>query len=126
MVVTFALVGLLALTTWGGGEAIASGVTRDAIRSVRVGMAEDEVVRILGEPLSTTVDQAHDVKTLEYTLPMRRARWYPMLWVHLKGGRVNEVYAKKYVWWGLDDEGVYGLSDKGQWEAPNFESTFRR
>jgi len=51
-----------------------------------------------------------------------------MLWVHLENGRVDEVVAKRYVWWGVDDEGVYWLSDKHKqrWEARNFESTFRR
>jgi hypothetical protein len=43
MVVGVVLVGCVTLATWGGGEGLAPGVTRDAIRSVRVGMAEEEV-----------------------------------------------------------------------------------
>jgi len=31
-----------------------------------------------------------------------------MLWIHLKDGKVSEVYAKRYVLWGVDDERVYG------------------
>jgi hypothetical protein len=125
-VLGFGVVGLVALTTCRDGEAIAPGVTRDAIRSIRVGMTEAEVARILGVPLETGCDQARDTKTLQYTRRVRGVRRYPMLWVHLKGGRVTEVYAKRYIWWGTDDEGVYGLSDQGQWEGQAFETTFRR
>jgi hypothetical protein len=59
-------------------------------------MSESEVTAILGAPLSTKLDQTRGVKTLEYARPVRGARWYPMLWVHLREDRVVEVYAKKY------------------------------
>lgn len=110
----------------GGGEAMAPGVTRTGIRSVQLGMTEEEVVKVLGKSLGARLNEIRGVKTLEYSRPVRRAWWYPMLWVHLKGGRVNEVYAKRYVWWGIDHEGAYGLSDDGRWEARVFEATFRR
>ena len=120
------VIGLVALATGRGGEAVASGVTRDAIRSIRVGMTEGELVRILGEPLSSDFDAGRGVRTLNYARAVPGARWYPMLWVHLREGRVSEVYAKKYVWWGKDDEGVYILNDAGQSETREFERTFRR
>ena len=53
------------------------------------------------------------------------ARWYPMLWVHLADDAVIHVYGKRYVGWGIDDMGVYGLSrNQEQWETPAFEKTF--
>lgn len=88
-------------------------------------MTEAQVVQILGYPLVVTTDQTKGLKTLEFTRAVR-ARSFPMLWVHLQGGRVTEVYAKRYVWWGLDDEGLYGLSGSGQWETPAFEASFSR
>lgn len=120
------IVGLVALVAGRGGETLAPGVTRAAIRSIRVGMTEGEVVRILGEPLSSDFDADRRVRTLNYTRAVPGARWHPMLWVHLTEGRVSEVYAKKYVWWGKDDEGVYMLNDAGQSETREFEHTFRR
>jgi hypothetical protein len=115
---------LAANVSCGGGEAMAPGVTRAGIRGVQLGMTEEEVVKILGQPLAAKLNEIRGVKTLEYTRPVRTAWWYPMLWVHLKG--VNEVYAKRYVWWGIDHEGAYGLSDAGRWEVRTFEVTFRR
>jgi hypothetical protein len=47
---------------------------------------------------------------MTYTRPPALAYSYPMLWVHLEGGRVIEVYAKRYVWWGIDNTGIYLLS----------------
>jgi hypothetical protein len=107
-------------------EDVAPAVTRAGIRAVRVGMTEAEVIQILGEPIARTRNAELGVNTLEYARPVRRARWYPMLWVHLEAGRVSEVYAKRYIWWGSDDYGVYSLSSTGQSERPDFETTFPR
>jgi hypothetical protein len=93
---------------------------------VRVGMSEAEVIQVLGEPVARTPHPELGVNTLEYARPVRRARWYPILWVHLKAGRVSEVYAKRYIWWGSDDYGVYSLSSTGYSERPEFETTFPR
>jgi hypothetical protein len=106
-------------------HAVAPGVTARAIRTLRIGMTEAEVVETLGAPLSVKADQNGSLKTLEFTRAVR-ARSFPMLWVHLTNGRVTEVYAKKYVWWGFDDEGLYGLSSSGHWESPGFEKSFTR
>jgi len=47
-----------------------------------------------------------------------------MLWVHLRDGVVISVYAKRYIDWGADDVGVYGIENDRQWETSLFEQTF--
>lgn len=120
------LLGLAALIMSRRGEALAPCVTAQRVRSVRVGMPEREVLRLLGEPFRSRFDPTLGRTSLEYARAPRFARSYPMLWVHLKDGKVAEVYAKKYVWWGLDDEGIYGATDDGAWESAAFEAAFRR
>ena len=40
---------------------------------------------------------------------------------------VKDVYAKRYVAWGLDDQGIYGRDSGRQWEdTAVFEATFGR
>ncbi len=106
---------------------LAPGVTRDGIRAVRLGMTREEVEAILGPPMSSerTPYRERGV-TLTYSRPVPFARWYPMLWVHLREGRVISVYAKRYILWGIDDIGVYGLGAEGRWEGTEFQATFQR
>jgi hypothetical protein len=110
------LVALVAcvLTACGGAELASRRVTVRNIAHVSLGMSQDEVVATLGPPFSVEPEpyQASDAQVMNYSRPAKNARWYPMLWVHLRGGAVAEVYAKRYVWWGTDDEGIYLLSPK--------------
>lgn len=115
---------LLSISCSEPGGGVAHGVTRGGIRSVQLGMTEDDVMRFLGRPLAVKADRARGVTTLEYSRPVRTSQSYPMLWIHLKDGRVKEVYAKRYLNWGLDDEGAYVLSDAGRWEGRSFEEAF--
>jgi hypothetical protein len=63
-----------------------------------------------------------ETTTLTYTRHTMAARFHPMLWVHLREGKVREVYAKRYDLWILDDDiGIYGLSADRRWESPIFE-----
>jgi len=89
-------------------------------------MTKADVVGILGEPHATALGiYGTNTFVMHYARPVRLARWYPMLWVHLTNDVVVEVYAKRYVDWGADDIGVYGLSEnQKQWEAEYFVSTF--
>jgi hypothetical protein len=105
-------------------DGLPHGVTRAGIRSIAIGMTEGQVVSILGRPLKISTDAAPAVRTLWYGEPPSREYAYPMLWVHLKNGRVWQVYAKKYVLWGTDDEGVYSLDESGRTEGVEFEATF--
>ena len=107
-----------------GVSRLANGVTVEGIRAVRNGMAEEEVLAILGPPLGRRPSRHHpDLITLTYSKPAYFAKWYPMLWVHLRDGKVLEVYAKRYIDWGTDDVAVYGTGN-GQWETDLFEQTF--
>jgi len=65
-----------------------------------------------------------DAITLTYSKPAYFAKWYPMLWIHLRNDKVFDVYAKRYTDWGLDDVGVYGTGNDRQWETDLFEQTF--
>ena len=106
------------------GNRLAEGVTVEAIRAVKNGMTEEEVVAILGVPFERAPSVNHlDTITLTYSKPAYFAQWYPMLWVHLRNDRVFEVYAKRYIVWGSDDVGIYGAGIEPQWETALFEQT---
>jgi hypothetical protein len=110
-----------------GGQDLSSAVTAERIKAVRVGMSQAEVVACLGEPKEVYWSEwvgSQRRLTLQFSQPVAGVRWYPMLWVHLQNGTVAEVYAKRYVLWGADDEGVYGLDEQGRWEAESFGPTF--
>lgn len=108
-----------------GGSRLAEGVTVEAIRAVQNGMTEEQVVAILGGPVERAPSVNYpDAITLTYSKPAYFAKWYPMLWIHLRNGRVSDVYAKRYIDWGIDDVGVYGAGNDRQWETSLFEQTF--
>lgn len=108
-----------------GGSRLAEGVTVEAIRAVKNGMTEEEVVVILGYPVERAPSVNYpDAIMLTYSKPAYFANWYPMLWVHLRNGKVFEVYAKRYINWGTDDVGIYGTGNDRQWETDLFEQTF--
>ena len=73
-----------------------------------------------------TQDPDGDHVILNYSRPTRWVRTYPMLWIHLRSGRVDSIYAKRYLAFGLDDEGVYGYSTAQQpWGGDaRFRETF--
>jgi SmpA / OmlA family len=114
--------------TWSGESELTPKVNVRAIRQIRIGMSQAEVEAILGEPFSTEKKDEYYYGTnayvMRYSKPVQLARWFPMLWVHLKNGKVEEVYAKRYILWGVDDEGVYGLDVDRHWEATSFKETF--
>ncbi len=104
---------------------LAEGITVESIRAVQNGMTEEEVVAILGNPVERAPSVSYpDAITLTYSRPAYFAKWYPMLWVHLRNDSVVEVYAKRYIGWGGDDIGVYGTGNDRRWETNLFEQTF--
>lgn len=107
-----------------GVRLLADGVSVESIRAVHPGMTEDEVVTVLGPPTDRGPADHPDLTTLTYSRPAYFAKWYPMLWVHLRDGKVDHVYAKRYVDWGTDDLAVY-ISADHRWESELFEPTFR-
>jgi hypothetical protein len=106
---------------------IGPAITVENIRAIRIGMSRQDVERFLGVPLHVEADNAtrtttERVDTLVYFRRLPPPLAYPMLWVHLRDGKVAEVYAKRH---GLFDSwGVYGRSAARQWETAEFLSTF--
>lgn len=122
------VLGVLVFASWRiihEGSRLAESVTVESIRAVQNGMTEEEVVAILGNPVERTPSVSYpDAITLTYSRPAYFAKWYPMLWVHLRNDSVVEVYAKRYIGWGGDDIGVYGTGNDRRWETDLFEQTF--
>jgi hypothetical protein len=87
-------------------------------------MTRAEVERVLGTPLAEEQEEPGHL-VLTYSRPPFAARFYPMLWVHLRDGKVAEVYAKRYGFWVIDDDiGIYGLSKETNFERPEFTQLF--
>ena len=110
--------------TFFGDARLSSQVTVESIQQIELGMTQKQAIDLLGAPLDTRRDVDRNRFTLQFSKPVPGARWYPMLWVHLEDGRVIEVYAKRYILWGVDDEGVYGLTQDRRWGAAEFSQTF--
>jgi hypothetical protein len=89
-------------------------------------MSQAQVEGILGPPCSveTKDPSIHGTgrQVLVYFKRLNSVRHFPMLWVHLKDGRVEEVYGKRHLF--LESEGVFGLSSGRRWESIYFERTF--
>jgi hypothetical protein len=104
------------------------GVTIEKIRQVKVGMSRREVEVILGSPLGTEVRDrqlsGEGAETLVYSRRMSRLFRYSMLWVHLRNGRVESVYGRRYN--PLDSGGVYASSAGSHWEREDFTEVFPR
>jgi hypothetical protein len=113
---------------WSGGSDLAGNVNVLNIRKIRLGMTQAQVIELLGEPFSVEKKSIEywppNSFVMHYSRPGQRARWYPMLWIHLKDDKVEEVYAKRYIFWGVDDEGVYLLDGRHDSEGVRFTSTF--
>jgi hypothetical protein len=100
-------------------------VTRDRIRDIGVGMSRSDVERILGKPMDVEVEE-RDHLVLTYTRRPFGARYYPMLWIHLRNDKVSEIYAKRYGLWVIDDDiGIYGRGSEPAFERPEFEQLFQ-
>ena len=102
------------------------GLTVEKIRQVTAGMPRHEVEAILGTPLAV---ETRDPKwfgegrdTLVYSRRMTRLFRYSMLWVHLKNGHVESVFARRY---NPLDSGAFYLADaERHWEREDFPDAF--
>jgi hypothetical protein len=105
---------------------ISPQVTVENIRQVKIGMSRPEVEHLLGSPLA--VDQQDPkfngagAELMVYSSRLPMPMQYPMLWVHLRDGKVESVYAKRHHI--ADSWGVYWITKERQWEAPDFVKTF--
>jgi hypothetical protein len=112
---------------------LAPDVTADGILALHPGMTYRDLVATIGQPFSMEVelpvhkkgsvmvsgemaptkDPAVGHVELTYSRRVSVLTTYPMLWVHLRLGRVTSIYAKRYFALGClggDDEGIYGYS----------------
>jgi hypothetical protein len=113
---------ILAASACGGAPRIAPGMTPTAIRSVKMGMTQQQVIAILGPPLRVR-PWGHNSVIFDYAVP-GWATSSPGLWVHVENETVSTVQAKQYHLI-RDDEAVYELS-RGHpvFETPAFEPLF--
>lgn len=102
-----------------------SRVDPASIRSIKIGMTEQEVIAILGQPLQIR-PSGENAAIYDYALP-GWAVWSPVLWIEFRKGLVQTVQGKREYMVG-DDHAVYeARSDRPTaFEAPDFESTFTR
>jgi hypothetical protein len=99
------------------------GVDPAPIRSITIGMTEQQVTAMFGPPLE--VLPSGDARVLwHYAIPgwpEPSARF----WVIFDRGAVHTVQVKRYPFFG-DDYAVYELRPDQTFESPDFESTFAR
>lgn len=101
-----------------------SRVDPTSIRSIKIGMTEQQVTAILGQPLR--VRPWGDAAVIyDYAIP----GWgvsSPALWIYFEKGAVRSVQGKRHRIIG-EDEAVYeARADRPTFESPDFESTFSR
>lgn len=91
---------------FGTNSNLAEGVSSKKITEIEIGMTKNDVFKIIGKPL-----EIQNKTTFVYSKPVKYSRNYPMLWVHFdENQKVREVLAKRYIYFGCDDEGIYGVS----------------
>ena len=123
---------------------LSKGVTVENIRKIKLSMKEKEVIKILGDPFYVSKEYKMGAYPFVYKRPfyhgelekekikrkyimifskdVKYSRWYPMLYVLFKDGRVEMVYAKRYNF--FDKIGVYSKSKNDSWELELFEKSF--
>ena len=85
-----------------------SKINTQKIRAITVGMSMENIISILGKPIQIADRYDKKGKTFTYTKVPKYKMTYPMLWIHFdKNAKVNQVFAKKYILWGADDECIY-------------------
>ena len=100
----------LSMRILGTNSNLTERVSVKKILEIKVGMTQNEVLGIIGKPFE--IEQSYQNKTtFVYSKPVKYSRNYPMLWVHFdKNNKVYGVLAKRYIYFGLDDEGIYHVS----------------
>lgn len=95
-----------------------------SIRSIKIGMTEQQVTAILGQPLRIR-PWASNAVIYDYAIPGWTSS-SPGLWIYFEKGAVSTVQGKRHRLIG-DDEAVYeSRADRPTFESPDFESTFGR
>jgi hypothetical protein len=102
---------------------IASGVTVERVRALRLGMREMELLQALGQPLRIR-EWGSDSRLLDYARETPLMNHSPNLWVLVRNGVVEEVQAVRTIRF-IDEEGLFILRKDLSWEAPAFAETFK-
>jgi hypothetical protein len=103
---------------------VAPSINPTAIRSVKIGMTEQHVTAILGQPLRIR-PWGPGAVIYDYAVP-GWAVWSPELWIQFERGSVRTVHGKRHRLIG-DDRAVYeARADRATFESPDFERTFNR
>ncbi len=131
-IIVMAFIGYGVLTFTGLRSNLASEVTQQKIEAIEIGMSRDEVISLLGEPLSTDPFDDGIAETnntvMNYSHFIVPFKSYPMLWVHLQDDQVVGVYAEIHYGIGagraLDETAVYSLNLDDQWQTAEFETIF--
>jgi hypothetical protein len=93
------------------------------IRSIQIGITEQQVTDILGQPLQIR-PWGDDVALWDYAIP---GGLYSnaSLWISFDKGRVRAVQGKRHPLIA-EDYAVYGIRSDQLFESPDFEATFTR
>ena len=130
------LFGLVVLTGCSVSKAgLAPSATSEAILSLKDGMTYDQILERIGPPLekrlssdlsvggvvyrrgSSVQDPSRGDVVLMYSRPLGLFRAYPMLWVHLKDGKLFYVNAKVYDGAGRDSYVKVSASNPLFWDV---------
>lgn len=103
---------------------MASRVDVSSIRSIKIGMTQEQVTAILGQPLRIR-PWGPNAFIYDYAIP----GWAfsgPGLWIHFEKGAVRTVHGRQHRIIG-DDQAVYeARADRPIFEHHDFEPTFSR
>jgi hypothetical protein len=101
---------------------VAPTVTPHAIRSIEIGMTEQQVGAILGRPLQIR-PWGPDSSIYDYAIPGWGAS-SASLWIYFRDGAVQEIQAKRVPFLGDSQLLYFARVDTDTFEAPDFEATF--
>ncbi|MES2545999.1 MAG: hypothetical protein V4548_14035 [Bacteroidota bacterium] len=108
-----AIISILSFTVFGKNSDVSKFVSSKKIKNITPGMTYEKVISIMGKPIN--VMQSGTLTVLEYSRPVKYCKNYPMLWVNLDSNmNVDHVYAKRYLYFGADDECIYFLNAKSK------------
>ena len=112
----------LAITGCNTGQ-VASNVSPSTIRSIKIGMTEQQVIAILGQPLRKRPWGEMSI-LYDYAVP----GWGTSgsLWIHFEQGAVRLVRGERQSTFGRDYAVYEVRSDRAIFESPDFEATFAR
>ncbi|WP_126340432.1 hypothetical protein [Kaistella jeonii] len=126
---SFLLIALLVIgfKIFGTNSDVVKGVNSEKIKIIKLGMKSEKVILILGKPFKSEKEILGEGFIYSYTNPVKYSIIYPMLWIHFdKKLKVREVYAKRYILFGADDECIYLLNSNNNYvEQKKFMFCFR-